>query len=101
MSIYLSFAYANWRVLYISQVYLGHHKFPELTKLKKFVVNVHILEDMSVLGCIHVIGAAPLLEEFELKVSVCQIDYFEFWWKKLVLLVLQYFNSVTSQIKLG
>ncbi|XP_009603961.1 F-box/LRR-repeat protein At3g26922-like isoform X2 [Nicotiana tomentosiformis] len=51
------------------KVYLGHHKFPELTKLKKFVVNVHILEDMSVLGCIHVIGAAPLLEEFELKLK--------------------------------
>ncbi|XP_033510382.1 F-box/LRR-repeat protein At3g26922-like [Nicotiana tomentosiformis] len=47
--------------------YLEHYKFPELTKLKKFVVEVLAKEDMSVLGCTHVIGAAPQLKEFELK----------------------------------
>lgn len=47
---------------------MGHYKFPEFTKLKKFVVCVRAWKDMSVLGCKHVIEAAPLLEEFELKV---------------------------------
>nr|XP_016459320.1 PREDICTED: uncharacterized protein LOC107782894 isoform X2 [Nicotiana tabacum] len=49
--------------------YMGHYKFPELTKLKKFVVCVRAWEGMSVLGWEHVIEAAPLLEEFELKLK--------------------------------
>ncbi|XP_018623283.1 F-box/LRR-repeat protein At3g26922-like isoform X2 [Nicotiana tomentosiformis] len=49
--------------------YMGHYKFPEFTKLKKFVVCVRAWKDMSVLGCKHVIEAAPLLEEFELKLK--------------------------------
>nr|XP_009803120.1 PREDICTED: uncharacterized protein LOC104248545 isoform X2 [Nicotiana sylvestris] len=47
--------------------YMGHYKFPEWTMLKKFVVCVRAWEGMSVLGWEHVIEAAPLLEEFELK----------------------------------
>ncbi|XP_049349526.1 FBD-associated F-box protein At5g38590-like [Solanum verrucosum] len=46
---------------------LGNYKFPEFTKLKKFVAHVFAWRDTSLLGCTHVIGAAPLLEEFELK----------------------------------
>ncbi|XP_006354007.1 F-box/LRR-repeat protein At3g26922-like [Solanum tuberosum] len=46
---------------------LGNYKFPKFTKLKKFVVHVFAWRDTSLLGCTHVIGAAPLLEEFELK----------------------------------
>ncbi|MCD7455947.1 hypothetical protein HAX54_030234 [Datura stramonium] len=50
--------------------YLEHYKFPELTKLKKFVLNVEAWKDVSVLGCAYAMRAAPHLKEFELKVSI-------------------------------
>ncbi|XP_016569368.1 uncharacterized protein LOC107867579 isoform X1 [Capsicum annuum] len=49
---------------------LEHYNFPELTKLKKFVLttfrSTYKGEDQSLLGCTSIIRAAPQLKEFVL-----------------------------------
>ncbi|MCD9639591.1 hypothetical protein HAX54_024210 [Datura stramonium] len=50
---------------------LEHYNFPELTKLKKFVLTTFRWEDQSLLGCTSIIRAAPQLKEFELHLMSC------------------------------
>ncbi|TMX01538.1 hypothetical protein EJD97_024334, partial [Solanum chilense] len=51
----------------LSQEIMEHHNFPQLTKLKKFVLTTSVCKDESILGCTSIIRAAPQLEEFELQ----------------------------------
>ncbi|KAG5612359.1 hypothetical protein H5410_023640 [Solanum commersonii] len=54
---------------------LEHYNFPQLTKLKKFVLTTCREEDKSLLGCTPIIRAAPQLKEFELQlISTCSVQ---------------------------
>ncbi|XP_055833619.1 FBD-associated F-box protein At2g26860-like isoform X2 [Solanum dulcamara] len=50
----------------LSQENLEHYNFPQLTKLKKLVFTTFGQKDLSLLGCMSIIRAAPQLKEFEL-----------------------------------
>ncbi|KAH0695269.1 hypothetical protein KY285_022366 [Solanum tuberosum] len=59
----------------LSQEKLVHYNFPQLTKLKKFVLTTCREEDKSLLGCTSIIRAAPQLKEFELQlISTCSVQ---------------------------
>ncbi|XP_006354051.1 F-box/LRR-repeat protein At3g26922-like [Solanum tuberosum] len=59
----------------LSQEKLEHYNFPQLTKLKKFVLTTCGQKDRSLLGCTSIIRAAPQLKEFELQlISGCSVQ---------------------------
>lgn len=51
--------------------YVGKYKIPQLTMLKKFVLDLAVWDDASFLDCTNVIEAAPQLTEFELNLLWC------------------------------
>lgn len=64
--------HASLSLFYLPREELEHYNFPELTKLKKFVLTAHRSpfirgKDQSLLGCTSIIRAAPQLKEFELQ----------------------------------
>ncbi|KAK4341398.1 hypothetical protein RND71_039899 [Anisodus tanguticus] len=66
--------HASLSLFDFSQENLEHYNFPELTKLKKFVLTTFKTtcswKEQSLLGCTSIIRAAPQLKEFELQVSI-------------------------------
>ncbi|XP_059281669.1 F-box/LRR-repeat protein At3g03360-like [Lycium ferocissimum] len=65
--------HASLSLFDFSQEDLDRYNFPELTKLKKFVLTtfrpVCSWKEQSLLGCTSIIRAAPQLEEFELQLE--------------------------------